>query len=366
LLTLTLHKEALARGAILKDASAYNVQFVGSKPIFIDLLSFDMWRSGQPWQAYQQFCKHFLAPLALIVSADLHCVYLLKLWVEGISLELASHLLPVKSYFSFALLWHIHLHARLLAKSHDGRSVAQKARSVRVSKDSLFSIAKSLKSAVESIQLSKEKTPWGKYYEDTNYTEAATKEKMRIVTFVAERLKGKLAIDLGANTGRYSQLLAPYFDLVLAPDGDVLAVEQHYLSLKAGKCTNILPLVLDLANPSPALGWACRERSSFKERCSADLLLSLALVHHLVITAGIPFEEIVKCFSELLAEGGCALVEFIPKEDSQIQRMLAAREDVFKDYTEEHFKGAFSCKFSLVERFSVRESDRTLYLFKKL
>jgi hypothetical protein len=173
------------------------------------------------------------------------------------------------------------------------------------------------------------------------------------------------AIDLGANTGRYSRLLSPHFSFVLAPDGDALAVERHYLSLKRASEKNILPLVLDLANPSPALGWACRERSSFKERCEAHLLVVLALIHHLRITNGIPFEEIACHFAELLAPGGHLLIEFIPKKDGQIQRMLAAREDIFSDYTQENFEYTFSSHFSFESRFPIKDSDRTLYLLKK-
>ncbi|MDR0662169.1 MAG: hypothetical protein LBF76_02155 [Holosporales bacterium] len=365
LLTLRLQKEALSRDLTLKDASAYNIQFVGVRPLFIDLLSFEKRTSDQPWSAYRQFCMHFLAPLALMARTDLRSSFLTKCWVEGLPLDLTARLLSWKTYFSFPLLWHIHLHARMLAKCGDGRSVAQKARAAHVSKEALERLTENLMTAVSSLTCPQIPTSWGDYYQDTNYSDAATQEKMRHVSSVAEKLKGNCAVDLGANTGRYSRLLSPHFSFVLAPDGDALAVEHHYRDLKKATEKNIFPLVLDLANPSPSLGWACCERLSFKERCTADLLLALALIHHLVITAGIPFEEIAAHFVELLTPQGHVLVEFIPKEDSQIQRMLAAREDIFTDYTQAHFEDVFSRFFSLEEKFLIQDSDRTLYLWKR-
>ncbi|MDR1267195.1 MAG: hypothetical protein LBJ70_02305 [Holosporales bacterium] len=152
LLTLSLQERALARGLVLKDASAYNVQFVGARPIFVDLLSFEGAKPNQPWSAYQQFCMHFLAPLALISWANL------------------------KSSF--------------LAQCGDGRSVAQKARAARVGKDSLVQLVNSLKSAVTRLTLPSEKTSWGDYCTDTNYTNIAAQRKTHMVQQVAERLGG--------------------------------------------------------------------------------------------------------------------------------------------------------------------------------
>ena len=363
LLTLDVQLEALAHGMVIKDASAYNVQFHGGKPVFIDCLSFEVLREGEPWVAYAQFCSHFLAPLALINKVDLRCGALSRLWIDGIPLELASKLLPKHTLLSPSQTWHLHLHAWMQKRHADTRVSAKKARSVRVSKQTLEGIAKSLGHAVKSLSPPKAVTEWGDYYSDTNYSDEAFAAKMEVVTQVASRLRPDVLVDIGANTGVFSRIAAEYCGLVVAADIDPLAVEYHYNHLCSTGRKNILPLIIDLTNPSPDLGWACEERNSFIKRCDAGLVLALALVHHLVIGNNVPFGMIAEFLAGI---GSYILVEFVPKKDSQVQRLLATRKDIFVDYDEETFLTALEKYFIVEERFSLPESVRSIFLLRRI
>ncbi|MFW5499862.1 MULTISPECIES: hypothetical protein [unclassified Maridesulfovibrio] len=366
ILTLKLQLSALERGIILKDASAYNIQYIGSKPIFIDLLSFELLNEAKTWQAYGQFCSHFFAPLVIGSKTDVRLLQLSRQWIDGVPLDIACKMIPWKARFSPSILMHIILHAFMQNKYADPRSFKDKKDVKKMSMQKLVDIVTSLACAVNKCVLPKQKTEWVDYYNDTNYSNKGAKAKLEIVENVAQKHKGKLAIDLGANTGRFSRPLAPYFETVISADIDPMAVDAHYRFLKQNGPKNILPLVLDLSSPSPSLGWASTERASFANRCSADFLMALALCHHLFFTVGVPFKQISSYFAKLLKKGGILVCEFIPKDDSQVQRMLSSRDDIFDDYTKDSFDQAFK-DAGLIETyvFELPGSMRTLHVFSK-
>ena len=364
-LTLEIQKEALARGMTLKDASAYNIQFRGAAPVFIDLLSFEEREADAPWQAYRQFCMHFLAPLALY-AADTRLSRLSALWIDGIPLDLAWSLLPGSSAFSLGLQMHLHLHAKAENKYRDGRLAARDIRRAKVSAQGLFDIADSLLRLVKGMPGPKQAGEWEDYYTDTNYSPAARQAKETLTERAAAQARNRhMALDLGANTGHYSALLARHFSQVIAADIDARAVGRHYLSLRARGEKRVLPLVLDLANPSPGIGWGCAERASWLQRGKTDFVSALALTHHLYFSNGIPWPEQAAFFAALLAPGGTLLLEFVPREDSQVERLLAARDDIFPDYTLQGFRAAFSPLFEEQEAHSLPETKRTLLLLTR-
>lgn len=361
LLTLDLHSQALEHGCILKDASAFNVQFFQGKPIFIDLLSFERYKDGQAWQAYGQFCAHFLAPLALMAHCDLRCGLLSHQWPSGIPLDLTCKMLPYFSRFSLGLYMHLFLHSSMQRRYSDGRKSAKKVQQSRLNLQKMLDIADSLRSTIKKLHLPKQTTEWGNYYEDTNYTERAKEAKIQAIQTIVKNYTGNLAIDIGANNGFFSKLLCQQYKTVLATDVDHLAVEYNY---KSSPPSNMLPLILDLTNTSSGLGFLGEERSSFMTRCKVDMLLALALCHHLVMTGGIPFTLIASFMASLLNAGGIAIVEYIPKEDSQIQRLLATRDDIFTDYTSEHFQDAFEqAGFTRLQKITLPETGRFLSVF---
>jgi ribosomal protein L11 methylase PrmA len=169
--------------------------------------------------------------------------------------------------------------------------------------------------------------------------------------------------DLGANVGVFSRLACAQGAQTLAFDLDPAAVEQNYLACKAEKLENLLPLILDLTNPSPGLGWQNHERRALSERGPADLIMALALVHHLAISNNVPLSEIAAFFASL---GEWLIIEFVPKEDSQVQKLLASRLDIFKDYHIQGFEAAFSGFYELIEKTPLPESLRTLYLMRRI
>jgi len=365
LLTLDLMQLAMKHGLILKDASAYNIQFYNGTPIFIDHLSFEIRRVSEPWAAYLQFCKHFLAPLALMCYRDVRCGKMLSLWIDGLPLDIVSSLLPWKTRWMPLLQLHIHTHARMQQRHADARLAADKIKHITLDENTVPKLCDSLRMAIEAMQLPKLSTQWGDYYNDTNYSRAGADEKARLVRQAAQG-GGALALDLGANTGIYSRILAEHFATVVASDLDYLAVEKMYAALKQEKNSAILPLVLDLSNPSSGVGWASEERESFQGRCKVDLLSALALIHHLVQGAGIPLEKVAPYFASLLRQGGTLILEFVPWEDSQVQRLMAARHNVFPNYTLEGCIAAFQeASFTLREQSSLADSLRTLLIFTR-
>lgn len=356
LATLAVQKKALGFGMVLKDASAYNVQFVRGRPVLIDTLSFTVYREGEPWVAYRQFCQHFLAPLALMSRRDVRLGQLMRLFIDGVPLDLASRLLPGRTKWSFATATHIHMHARVQQKYADD---AGRTRHRPVSRNALIGIVSSLESGVKSLHWQPIGTEWAEYYDETNYAGGAFGHKAELVERHIEAIRPKSVWDLGANTGVFSRLAAKRGIPTVAYDIDPAAVEKNYLTCKEEGQTELLPLVLDLTNPSPGLGWANEERMSLLERGPADMVLALALVHHLAISNNLPLPKIAEFFSRLSAG---LVVEFVPKSDSQVQRLLATREDIFPEYTRDGFERAFGRFFSIDEVHGIEGSERTLYL----
>ena len=367
LLTLDLLDEALSHDIVLKDATAYNIQFIGSKPIFIDHLSFEKRDPHKPWKAYLQFCKHFLAPLAIMAKCSLSCNRMMSCYIDGIPLDVASSLLPWKTKFSLSLGIHIHAHAKMQAKYGDAREAATKIKSIKIDEDGLKKLSQSLRYAIESLELPHHlSTEWGDYYTDTNYTSKGANHKMQLLETIAKNNQYKdLAIDIGANQGVYSKFLAKEYKNVMAIDIDYLAIEKLYLQLKKENNTSITPLVFDLGNPTPAIGWANKERMNLTERIKASYLSALALVHHLYFTAGIPLDKMAEYFSGLLVTGGILAFEFVPLEDSQVKRLLAAKEDTYPDYNLENCLQCFGNYFEIMEKHAIEESVRTLIVLKK-
>ena len=359
LTTVAIPKKALEFGMSLKDASAYNIQFHNGRPVLIDTLSFEEYREGEPWVAYRQFCQHFLAPLALMSHTDVRLSQLLRVYIDGIPLDLASKLLPGSTKFSLTLGTHIHLHAKSQERYADK---AEKPKSGRVGKMAFMGIISSLESAVKGLNWKPAGTEWAEYYDMTNYGDQSFSAKQELVRRYLCGVRPRTVWDLGANTGLFSRIAAKEGMLTVASDIDPAAVERGYLDCRQRGEKNLLPLVLDLTNPSPAIGWENRERMSFLERGPADAVMALALVHHLAIGNNLPLGHIAQFLAGI---GRDLIIEFVPKSDSQVQRLLTTREDIFPDYTTEGFEAAFRPCFDITEQAPIPGSDRTLYLMTK-
>jgi len=360
LATLKIQKIALKHGMILKDSSAYNIQFSSGLPILIDTLSFEKYKENQPWSAYRQFCQHFLAPIALMSYKDIRLSQLLKIYIDGIPLDLASSLLPTKTKLSFSLLSHIHLHSKAQARYSKGK---KDGKEVKVSLNGLIGIVDNLNSSIKKMSWKPRGTEWSDYYEETNYTEDSFQEKIRIVdNYLVGNKEIKTLWDLGANTGEFSRLASKKGINTIAFDIDPSAVEKNYLISKNDNDDNILPLICDLTNPSPDIGWNNTERKSLKNRGPVDCAMALALIHHLAISNNLPLSMIAGFFSEIC---NYLIIEFVPKDDSKVQFLLSSREDIFDNYDEASFEKEFSEFFDIKNKQKITGSQRTLYLMSK-
>ena len=278
--------------------------------------------------------------------------------LEGIPLDLASRLLPWRSRLNPRLLLHIHLHAGAEKAYSKGGHVAKPR---PFSREALSGLIDNLEAAILSFSWDPRGTEWAEYYDETNYTDAATDQKLRIVGEFIDQARPTTVWDLGANTGRFSRLASDRGAYTVAFDVDPACVERNFREAVAREERSLVPLWLDLLNPSPALGWDHGERSSLLDRGPADLAMALALVHHLAISGNVPLDRIA---SFLRRACRSLIIEFVPKSDSQVQRLLASRVDVFGDYNRENFEAAFVEHFDIQRAEPIVESERTLYLMR--
>ncbi|MBU2540886.1 MAG: SAM-dependent methyltransferase [Candidatus Omnitrophica bacterium] len=360
LATLEIQKKSLNFGMSLKDCNAYNIQFRKGKLILIDTLSFEEYCEGQPWVAYRQFCQHFLAPLALMNYRDIRLNQLLRVYIDGIPLDLTSSLLQFRTRFVFSLLTHVHFHAK--AQKHFADKTVNTTRG-QVTRLSFMGLVDSLESAIRKLKWKAQGTEWSDYYEDTNYSPEGLQHKRQIISDFLDKVNPKIVWDLGTNVGMFSRIAADKRMEVISFDIDPLAVEKNYLQCIEKGETRILPLLFDLTNPSPGIGWDNKERMSLFERGPADTVFALALIHHLAISNNLPFNKIVDFLNKICSS---LIIEFVPKEDSQTQRLLSTRKDIFTNYTQQFFECEFKEKFIIRDSVTIKNSKRILYLMKRI
>jgi len=360
--TLQIQKIALEFGMSLKDSSAYNIQFHQGKPLLIDTLSFEIYREGEPWVAYRQFCQHFLAPLTLMTYVDVRLSSLLRSYIDGIPLDLTAKLLPFRTKLNFPLLTHIHLHATAQRRYSDKPIKVKEIRLGKVSKSGLLGLIESVKKSTERLEWNPIGTEWGDYYESCHYTEQSFETKKQIIQGWTEVVNPQTVWDLGANVGFLSRLFSEKDIQTIAFDVDPAAVELDYREVVRNKEKSLLPLLIDLTNPSPNLGWANQERESLIERGPADLILALALIHHLVISNNVPLPDFCAFIGRICK---WAVVEFVPKEDPQVQKLLLNRKDIFDGYDRKNFERTIGETFQIVKVEEISGTQRVLYLLKK-
>jgi hypothetical protein len=320
--------------------------------IFIDTLSFERYDETRPWVAYRQFCENFVAPLALMNYLQVPLQSLLLSSPEGVPLAIAKKMLPWKSRLNMHLYLHLHLHENYLNKKPVAISTPV------FSKQKLANILKSLEALINPFEL-KYKGVWANYYDEAEQrVDYMTTKKKIIENWINAPGKINTAIDAGANDGAFSDLLNQKGIFTISADFDHHAINQLYKKAKTDLSELAYPVIIDFANPSPAIGLNNQERSSFIDRIQTDLVLALAFIHHLAIGKNIPFEDIAQL---LLSLGKKLIVEFVGKQDEKIQYMLQQKKDIYNWYSEENFKNAFEkyYKIMLVETIS---SHRTLYL----
>ncbi len=354
LLTLRLAQEAMNFGMMLKDASAYNIQLHKGKMIFIDSLSFEAWNETKPWIAYRQFCQQFLGPLAVMHYHQTAMQTLLLAYPDGVPVEVAAKLLPWRSKLHLHTYLHLHLHSKMATKKNNREDSRE-----HFSAGKMKNLLQSLIQAVQSYQLGATSGVWSGYYNEALQRDDYVAQKKEIIAAWLSQLQIKTAIDIGANEGNFSLLLAEKNIEVIAADFDHYSINRLYAQVKARGIKNILPLVMDFTSPSPAIGVNNQERESFLNRTKVDLVLALAVVHHLAIGKNVSFDSVAAMFSKL---GGQLIVEFIPKTDEKIQLMLQQKKDLYEWYSLENFMAAFEKYFTVTTYQKVGGTERILFL----
>jgi hypothetical protein len=352
LLQLGLLDEALGEGFVLKDGSPYNVQWRGSEPVFVDVGSFERLREGEPWAGYRQFCALFLYPLMLQAYRGVAPQPLLRGRLEGIEPSQARALLP---RFRRGVLTHVVLHDRLEARHADReRDVRSELKAAGFKKELIQANVRKLRKLVTRLSPKRGRSEWAGYREAAPYTDEDAERKER---FVRAAGSARLAWDLGSNDGRFSRALDA--EHVVAVDGDERVVGELYTSLRAEGPKTILPLVVDLADASPARGWRGLERRRLEDRGRPDLVLCLALVHHLAIGRNVPFAELIGWLRSL---GGRLVIEFADRDDPMVKRLLAAkRAEVHQSYGRKAFERALREGFQIQRSEELGSGTRTLY-----
>ncbi|MDH3336676.1 MAG: class I SAM-dependent methyltransferase [Gammaproteobacteria bacterium] len=363
LLHLEIQQAALHADVALTDATAYNIQFVGPKPIFIDSLSFRPYADGEYWAGHRQFCEQFINPLLLRAAAGLAHNAWFRGSLEGISAEETSRVLPWHSRLSWNTFTNVFLQARLQRSSAGAQESIAKIKARRLPRIGFEQILHGLHRWIGKLKPKTDsKTVWADYAQDNSYAHEETEKKRAFVADFVGRVQPGLILDIGCNTGDYSALaLATGANLAIGFDFDHSALDAAFRRAEQDSL-NFLPLHLDAANPSPNQGWLQAERLGFQARAKGDAVLALALVHHLAIAKNLPLGQIVDWLVSMAPQG---VIEFVPKSDPMVQRLLQLREDLFDDYDGGIFENLIGNAARIVRSETVSSSARTLYWYDR-
>lgn len=363
LLQLKLMERCLEEGCILKDASAYNFQFRGTQPILIDTPSIVRLIPGAPWDGYRQFCQLFLYPLMLQAWKGIQFQPWLRGSLEGILPEQFSRLLSWFDLFRRGAVTHVWLHARLQSFADAPVSTASSLQANGFNLKMIQNNIAGLKRVVAGLQWKEQRSVWSDYDIIEGPVSRDGKDKEHFVEKVCASDRWRTVWDLGCNQGRYSRIAAKYSELVVAMDSDHLTIDRLYLALRTEKNDRIVPMVSDLSDPSPGLGWRGQERLPLEQRSRPDLILCLALIHHLVIGRNLLLGDLIKWLASLEAT---VVLEFVDRNDEQVRRLLRNRSDVFADYNEEEFHRLIESQFYVRQQVVLPSGTRTLYLLQPL
>jgi SAM-dependent methyltransferase len=359
LLQLDLLSASLAEGMILKDSTPYNIQWQGSSPVFIDIPSFEELNSGEPWAGYRQFCEMYLFPLMLTAYKNISHIPFLRGNLEGIPLDQMNNLLSIRDYLRPGVLFHVYLHSKAQNKySNTKVDIKSNLRESGFHKALIEANVKRLKKLVQGLDWRVLKTEWSHYSSFRTYTDNELAMKKDFVQKASATQSWKLAWDLGCNTGEFTQIISDHCEYVVGMDIDPLAIEFFYQNLKKAGVKKILPLINNVADPSPGLGWMNTERKVLRDRGKPNLVLCLALIHHIVLSANIPLKGFIQWLASL---GGAVIIEYVAKDDPMVKVLLQNKEDNFSDYNQDHFENSLKTFFNIKTSQSLESGTRIIY-----
>lgn len=358
---LDLQLVLLDKGFALSDASAYNVQFVGPAPIFIDHLSIRPYREGEFWLGHRQFCEQFLNPLLLRSTLGVAHNAWYRGNLEGIPTSDLARLLPLSKRLSWKLLVHVILQDRLQHSSRSTKNLGEALQNRSLPRTQFRAMIEQLRGWIDGLRPAGERaTTWANYAACNTYSDGESAAKKQFVADFVKAQAPASVVDLGCNTGDYTKICLEHgAQRVVGFDFDQQAIDAAHARAKAENLA-FLPLFLDARNPSPNQGWLEAERAGFAGRFRADAVLALAFEHHLAIAHNVPLAQVLD-FLLLIAPQG--VVEFVPKSDPTVRTMLALRDDIFPDYDEDHFRRLLSQRARIVRDEQISASGRRMFAF---
>jgi len=360
-LQLHLVERAVSNGYTLKDATPYNVQFVNRKPVFIDIPSFEPLAEGEAWVGYRQFCEMFLFPLFMQAYKGCNFQPFMRAAIDGIDVQLAASLFGFRDRFRKGVLSHVWLQAKL-DRRYGGSSenVRSSLKSAGFNRAMILANVRKLQKLVNNLNWQAKGSEWGDYTEFHNYSDDDHILKEEFIRKAILSEKPETVWDIGCNTGQFSRIAAAHCRQVIATDIDHLAVERLFLDKNTPD--NILPLVQNVADPSPNWGWRNQERSDLQTRSRPDLVFCLALIHHVVITANIPLAEFIDWLAGLT---DTLIIEYVSRNDDKVKTLLRNKQDKYSDYSRESLLENLGRHFDIRDQQDVNNGDRNLYLCVK-
>ncbi len=364
ILQLRLQLDLISNGYSLKDASMFNVQFIGSEPVFIDVLSMEPIQQKEIWIAFGQFCQMHLFPLLLKHYKGMSIKNSLLGSIDGITVEDIYRVFGFWGSLRPALFLDVLLQnlAQRAATANNARLKEKLAHGGKSTAPQELNLKRMVRKIEKLASRYAYSGHWAEYVKTNTYTQESEAEKLKYIDDFMQKYTPATVLDLGCNTGQYSFLAHNNGARVIAIDSDHDSVDLLYQRAKSEKAC-ILPMCIDIANPSPAIGFCNQERKSFMERVNGEAVFALALIHHLLISSRVPLVEICSFFASLTS---CYLVvEFVGREDQMFQHLLALREDIYSEITKENFLAVFCKEFELLHEYSLPNSQRILFTFRK-
>ena len=363
LFQLNLLLSLLDRGGTLSDSSAYNIQFTGSTPVFIDHLSICRYNEGQFWTGHRQFCEQFLHPLLLRAKVGVNHNNLFRGSLEGITgIELKAFL-PIKSKISWKMFVHVIFPA--MCQSWASKKAAfpiQRVKDRKLPQSAFRGMLEQLYQWVKKLEpRNTSHTPWADYRSSAPYQSDEEQKKAKFVAEFSGKVVPEILWDIGCNTGTYSAVaLKEGAKLAIGFETDSLALEKASMEAEQ-RGLNFLPLYIDVVNPSPDQGWNQSERSGLQARCGRGGLLALAVLHHMCLGRNVPLEKAVNWLIDLAPTG---VIEYVHKADPTAQRMLQLRKDIFVDYTLDNFISFVSSRAKILKMEAITSNQRTLIWYQ--
>ena len=359
LLQLDLVEAAILEGMTLKDATPYNIQFVSGKAVFIDIPSFETLPAGAPWAGYRQFWERFLFPLMLQAYKGIHLQPLMRSGIDGVPVQTAARMFGFRDRFRSGITTHVWLQAKLDDRyGGTGQNVRSDLKSAGFNKELILVNVRKLKKLVTKLSWQGDGSEWGAYEEFHNYSQSDHDLKESFISDSVAGSEAKLVWDIGCNTGQFSKIAARHAELVLAMDLDHFAVERLYREIRSENITGILPLVQNIADPSPNWGWRNRERVDLQARARPDMLLCLALIHHIVISANVPMDEFIGWLADLSRN---LVIEYVSRSDDKVKTLLRNKEDKYSDYSRETLEKSLGRHYEIAQTQELESGNRYLY-----